>query len=138
LVKKADVISSLEERVPPVPTAAIFVGLIFEVFIGAIILVAAADLYNKMAGGPSTPSAVPKLAYGKALGIVFLIHIIVVVFWLLIFQGDASSMNLRVLILAQLATILIALTALTLLLFVMLPTSLGKAVLVRCVTSWSV
>jgi hypothetical protein len=51
---------------------AMVIGTLIGALIGAMILAAAADLYNKIAGGPSAPMGVPKMSYGKALGIVIL------------------------------------------------------------------
>lgn len=44
-----------------------FVLLVFTV-ICAVILRAAVALYNKLAGGASSPSSVPEPAFGKAMG----------------------------------------------------------------------
>jgi hypothetical protein len=47
------------------------VGVAIGTLIGAIILRAACWLYNKLAGGPGSPSAVPEPTMGSALGIAF-------------------------------------------------------------------
>lgn len=47
------------------------VGVALGTLIGAVILRAAIALYNKMAGGPKSPSSVPEPAFGKAMWITF-------------------------------------------------------------------
>ena len=66
-------------------------GLVFFVFalaigmfIGAIIIRAAVALYNKMAGGASSPSSVPEPAIGKAMWITFVIGLVQMVVGFLI------------------------------------------------------
>ena len=50
---------------------ALFIGLSIETLIGAVFLRAAVNLYNKMAGGASSPGSVPEPAFGKAMWIIF-------------------------------------------------------------------
>ena len=52
---------------------ALVVGVAVETLIGAVILRAAIALYNKMAGGVSSPGSVPEPALGKAMWITFAI-----------------------------------------------------------------
>jgi len=52
---------------------ALVIGLPIGTLIGAVILRAAIALYNKMAGGASSPSGVPMPAFGKAMWISFAI-----------------------------------------------------------------
>ena len=50
---------------------ALVIGLAIGTLIGAVFLRAAIALYNKMAGGASSPSRVPAPAFGKAMWISF-------------------------------------------------------------------
>jgi hypothetical protein len=52
---------------------ALVIGLAIGTLIGAVFLRAAVALYNTMAGGASSPSRVPKPAFGKAMWISFAI-----------------------------------------------------------------
>jgi hypothetical protein len=59
---------------------ALVVGVAVGTLIGAVFLRAAVALYNKMAGGASSPSCVPEPALGKAMWIIFaaaLAHVVV-------------------------------------------------------------
>ncbi|MCS6908516.1 MAG: hypothetical protein RML93_11640 [Anaerolineales bacterium] len=62
-----------------VSIVAIGVLLAFLLLIDAILLRAAVALYNKMAGGASSPSSVPEPAIGKAMGIVFVTYLVQVI-----------------------------------------------------------
>ena len=50
---------------------AVVIGVPVGTLIGAVCLRAAVALYNKMAGGPSSPSSVPEPTFGKAMWITF-------------------------------------------------------------------
>ena len=50
---------------------ALVIGLSIETLIGAVFLRAAVNLYNKLAGGASSPGSVPEPAFGKAMWIIF-------------------------------------------------------------------
>ena len=50
---------------------ALVIGLSVETLLGAVFLRAAVALYNKMAGGASSPGSVPEPAFGKAMWIIF-------------------------------------------------------------------
>src|SRR5215831_3204803 len=50
---------------------ALAIGLTLGTLIGAVFLREAVALYNKMAGGASSPSSVPKPLFGKAMWISF-------------------------------------------------------------------
>jgi hypothetical protein len=56
--------------------AGMLCGLLIGTLIGAVILRAACWLYNKMAGGPKSPSAVPEPEFGRAMLIVFVTAIV--------------------------------------------------------------
>jgi hypothetical protein len=47
------------------------IGVAVGTLIGAILLRAAVALYNRMAGGASSPSRVPEPAFGKAMWMIF-------------------------------------------------------------------
>lgn len=64
----------------PVPViggllCALVIGVLVGTLIGAVCLRAAIALYNKMAGGASSPSSVPEPAFGKAMWIIFAISL---------------------------------------------------------------
>jgi hypothetical protein len=50
---------------------ALVIGVPVGTPIGAVFLRAAVALYNKLAGGPSSPSSVPEPTFGKAMWITF-------------------------------------------------------------------
>jgi hypothetical protein len=50
---------------------ALAIAVVVETLIGAVFLRAAVALYNKMAGGASSPSGVPEPAFRKAMWITF-------------------------------------------------------------------
>ena len=47
------------------------VGLVIGLVIAAVLLRAAVSFFNKLAGGPNAPEAVPEPGFGKAMGISF-------------------------------------------------------------------
>jgi len=60
-----------ESAVIGVLLCALVIGVAVGTLIGAVFLRAAVALYNKLAGGASSPSSVPEPAFGKAMWIIF-------------------------------------------------------------------
>jgi hypothetical protein len=51
-------------------------GLLIGTVVGAVFLRAAISLYNKLVGGPGSPSIVPEPDFGKAMGITFVTSLV--------------------------------------------------------------
>ena len=127
---------------------ALVVGVAVGTLIGAVFLRAAVALYNKMAGGASSPGSVPEPALGKAMWIIFAASLAqVVVGWLIgeiTVPGAPLRRPLESLIaevaggvgpkgvdnVAQLFAIPVGLLIMAAVLSVKLPTTFGRAVLV--------
>jgi hypothetical protein len=114
--------------------AALFVVL--GTLIGGLFLRAAIGLYNRMAGGVSSPGSVPVPGFGKAIGIAFLtiLATAIVVFvagWAVNTGFVAAGAGERGFdLLAQVISVPASLLVMAGMLTAMLPTSFGKAVLV--------
>jgi hypothetical protein len=112
------------------------VGVAIGTVIGAVFLRAAIALYNKMAGGESSPSSVPEPEFGKAMGITFvtsLVQMVVGFFIGLVTAAGAAAARERgqgVDVLAQLISFPVSLLIMAGMLCAMLPTTFGRAILV--------
>jgi hypothetical protein len=62
---------SEEVAIGGLPLCALVIGVAVGTLIGAVFLRAAVALYNKMAGGASSPGGVPEPAMGRAMWIIF-------------------------------------------------------------------
>ena len=96
---------------------------------------AACSLYNKLVGGPSTPTSVPEPSFGQAMGIIFvawLVNLAVGFVLGMIFAGGAAAVGAdrTQLMIAQVISIPIGFFVLAGMVTVMLPTTFGRAVLV--------
>jgi hypothetical protein len=98
-------------------------GVIFMAVLGAVILRAACALYNKMAGGAGSPSAVPKPEWGRAILITFVTAIVNFGAGLLLGFGGGEMLNILIAVPAAFLVMAGMLTA-------MLPTSFPRALLV--------
>ena len=117
-------------------------GLVFALVIGtavgAVFLRAGISLYNKLAGGPGSPTSVPEPTFGKAMGITFVTVLVNAVAGFAIgfvfaaahwhrqriSRGRADSL------IPQLISFPVSLLVMSAMLSAMLPTSFGRAVLV--------
>ena len=104
-------------------------ALAIGTFIGAVILRVAVALYNKMAGGASSPSSVPEPAFGKAMGITFVTSLVqtVVGFLIGLVTGAGAAGGVVV---AQLIPFLVSLLIMAAMLYAMLPTTFDRALVV--------
>jgi len=114
---------------------ALAIGLALGTLIGAVFLREAIALYNKMAGGASSPSSVPKPLFGKAMWISFdtcVAQVIVGLFVGLTGTGasPAGAGARGVNVVALLISILVGLLIQVAILSEKLPTSFGRAILV--------
>lgn len=104
--------------------------------IGGIVLRAAVSIYNKMVGGPDSPKAIPEPSLERAFSIMFVISVIngVAGFLIGMLLGHAAGTGAvrarDVQILTQLACIFIGIVFTTAMLSAMLPTTIGRAMLV--------
>jgi len=115
-------------------------GMIFIVaigtLIGAVILRAAILLYNAMAGGPDSRSSVPEPLFGKAMGIIFVTMLVnAAVNFVMGMATDpgvpvARARANKVDVVAQLASFVVSLLVLAGMLSAMLPTTIGRAIIV--------
>jgi len=116
---------------------ALVIGVAVGTPIGAVCLRAAVALYNKMAGGASSPSSVPEPAFGKAMWISFDIFVAQIVAGLLInglvTGGGAAAAGARghaADVVAQLILFPVTLLITAEMLSARLPTTFGRAFLV--------
>jgi hypothetical protein len=116
---------------------ALVIGLALETLIGAVFLRAAVALYNKMAGGASSPSSVPEPAFGKAMWIIFAISVVqmVVVGLLLGLVTGARAQAAGAFgkgddVVVQLISLTVSLLIMPTILSAKLPTTFGRALLV--------
>jgi hypothetical protein len=116
---------------------ALVIGLPVATLIGAVFLRAAVALYNKMAGGASSPSGVPEPALGKAMWISFAISLAQMVvgslIGLLTDAGPtaAGTRGQGADVVAQLISFAVSLLIMAGMLSARLPTTFGRAI---CVT----
>ena len=116
---------------------ALVIGLSIETLIGAVFLRAAISLYNKMAGGASSPGSVPEPAFGKAMWIIFGSTVFQMVVGGLVIgiSTDAGPVaagagGKGVDFVAQLISLPVGLLIMAAVLSAKLPTTFGRAVLV--------
>ena len=102
--------------------------------IGAVLLRAACALYNKLAGGPKSPSSVPEPPLGKAMGIALVTTIVNAVvgfvLGLLVAAGMAGAGERRTVITTQLLSFPISLLVMAGMNSALLPTTFGRGFLV--------
>jgi hypothetical protein len=103
------------------------VGVVVETLVGAVCLRAAVALYNKLAGGASSPSSVPEPALGKAMWIIFATSFARMVVASLITGYGATAAEARVTLLISFPVSLLIMAGM---LSERLPTTFGCAVLV--------
>jgi hypothetical protein len=115
---------------------ALVIGLPIGTLIEAVFLRAAVALYNKMAGGASSPSRVPKPAFGKAMWISFANCLAQIVLGFLIVgvtDTGATAAGARgqgVDMVAPLISFPVGLLIMAGILSAKLPTTFGRAILV--------
>ncbi len=115
---------------------ALIIGLPVGTLIGAVCLRAAVALYNKLAGGASSPSSVPKPAFGKAMWISFESWVWQIVAGALI--GGVTGLGARAVegreqeidVVAPLISLAVSLLIMVGVLSAKLPTTFGRAILV--------
>jgi hypothetical protein len=115
---------------------ALVIGVAIGTVIGAVFLRAAIALYNKMAGGASSPSSVPEPTMGKAMWIIFATFLAQLVVGLLfgVFTGAGAMApgeggkgdN----VVARLISFQASLLVMAAILSAKLPTTFGRAILV--------
>jgi hypothetical protein len=115
---------------------ALAIGLALGTLIGAVLLRAAVALYNKMAGGASSPGSVPQPAFGKAMWISFDIWVAQLIVGLFIGaltgpratvpRADEKGVNVDGLLIPVLIGLFIQVAILS----AKLPTTFGRAILV--------
>jgi hypothetical protein len=115
---------------------ALAIGVAVGTLIGAVFLRAAVALYNKMAGGTSSPSSVPEPALGKAMWIIFASSLAQMVVGLLIDlvtgagPAVAGARGQEVDVVAELIFFPVSLLIMAGMLSAKLPTTFGRAILV--------
>ena len=116
---------------------ALAIGLALGTLIGAVLLRAAVALYNKMAGGASSPFGVPEPVFGKAMWISFDICVaqLVVGLFIVALTGTGTTVVPRanekgVDVVGLLIPVLIGLFSQVAILSAKLPTTFGRAILV--------
>jgi hypothetical protein len=115
---------------------ALVIGLAIGTLIGAVFLRAAIALYNKMAGGASSPSGVPAPAFGKAMWISFATCVAQLVVGLFIggVTGTGATApgagDKGVDVVTQLISLSVSLFIMAAILSGKLPTTFGRAILV--------
>jgi hypothetical protein len=115
---------------------ALVVSVAIGTLIGAVFLRAAIALYNKMAGGASSPGSVPEPALGKAMWIIFAASLAqVVVGFLFDFVTGAGALPVGeggkgVNVAAELAFLPVSLLITAAVLSAKLPTTFVRAILV--------
>jgi hypothetical protein len=118
---------------------ALAIAVAVRVLIGAVFLRAAVAFYNKMADGASSPSSVPKPAFGKAMWIIFATSLAQMAAGLVIGivtgEGAAApgARGQGAALVADLITIPVSLLIMAWLLSERLPTTFGRAI---SVTFW--
>jgi hypothetical protein len=115
---------------------ALAIGLALGTLIGAVLLRAAVALYNKMAGGASSPFGVPEPVFGKAMWISFDICVAQLVVGLFIGvltgtgatvpRADEKGVNVDGLLIPVLIGLFIQVAILS----AKLPTTFGRAIVV--------
>jgi hypothetical protein len=115
---------------------ALAIGLAIGTLIGAVFHLAAVALYNKLAGGASSPSSVPKPAFGEARWISFNTCVAQMILGFFIggltgtgptaAGAGAKGVNVVVLVISILVSLLIQAAILS----AELPTTFGRAILV--------
>ena len=108
----------------------LFVILLLGTLGGAIVLRAAVSLYNKMAGGPKSPSAVPEPSTGRAIAIVFVATLVNVVLGFVVGLLFAGAQMGGLSVTAQLATMPISAFVMAGMLSTLLPTTFQRGILV--------
>src|SRR6516164_7137354 len=114
------------------------IGLALGTLIGAVLLRAAVALYNKMAGGASSPFGVPEPVFGKAMWISFDICVAQLVVGLFIGVLTGTGTRATVLrpdekgvdVVGLLIPVLIGLFSQVAILSAKLPTTFGRAIVV--------
>jgi hypothetical protein len=112
---------------------ALVIGVAVGTLIGAVLLRAAVALYNKMAGGASSPSSVPEPAFRKAMWITFEIWVYQMVaglFYFGIFTRDGAAAPGARGVVFQLIFSAVSLLIMVGMLSAKLPTTFGRAILV--------
>jgi hypothetical protein len=108
---------------------ALVIGVAVGTLVGAVFLRAAVALYNKMAGGASSPWSVPEPALGKAMWITFATAVAQMVAGFLIGGYGAAAAGAQGLV-AQLTSFPVGLLIMAGMLSARLPTTFGRAILV--------
>lgn len=109
---------------------ALAIGVAVRTLIGAVFLRAAVALYNKLAGGASSPSSVPEPAFGKAMWIIFATSLAQIVVGFVI-EVAAGARGLGVpLVVAQLISVAVSILISAEILSAKLQTPFGRAFLV--------
>jgi hypothetical protein len=108
---------------------ALVIAVAIGTLIGAVFLLAAIALYNKMAGGASSPGGVPEPALGKAMWITFATSVVQLVAGVVIEGYGEAAEGARGLV-AQLISFPVSLLIMAGMLSAKLPTTFGRAVLV--------
>ena len=108
---------------------ALVIGVAVGTLIGAVFLRAAVALYNKLAGGASSPSSVPEPAYGKAMSIIFAISLAQIVGGYVI-GVTAGTWGQRAEVVAGVIFFAVSLLVMVEMLSTRLPTTFGRAFLV--------
>jgi hypothetical protein len=114
---------------------ALVIGVAVQTLIGAVFLRAAVALYNKLAGGTSSPTSVPEPALGKAMWITFATSLAQFIVSSLIGLGTgagaaAGARGQGVDMVAQLISFPVSLLIMVEMLSARLPTTFGRAFLV--------
>jgi hypothetical protein len=110
---------------------AMLIGILIFTLIGAVMLRAAIALYNLMAGGSGSPSSVPEPPMGKAMGITLVTAIVNYAVQYVIKQvGLQAPGGLNALLFFMALSFVASLIVMAIMLTTMLPTSVGRAILV--------
>lgn len=111
-------------------------ALVIGTLVAAIMLRAAVSLYNKMAGGANSPSAVPEPPMGKAMGVAIVttfVNFVVASIVHLVIGWAAAAESARdggVNVTAQLVSLSIGVLVMAGLLSALLPTTFGRGIVV--------
>ncbi len=110
------------------------VMLVFITFIGALFLRAGVSLYNKMVGGPNSPTAAPEPPLGKAMGITFVTalvnKVVEFVVGLAIIGNSTGYPAVKGSATAQLVAFPLSILVMASMLSALLPTTFGRGLLV--------
>ncbi|HEY7314406.1 MAG TPA: hypothetical protein VH643_33975 [Gemmataceae bacterium] len=109
---------------------ALVIGLAVGTLIGAVFLRAAVALYNKLAGGASSPSSVPEPTFGKAMWITFAISLAQMVLGYSLIAAAAGAGGQGAVVVAQFISVPVSLLISAEILSAKLPTTFGRAILV--------